>query len=207
MYLLWVKNFDICHCNVVWKIVWPRWGSSIWQVFSFFVLNVIIPLSRKCNCLSRLVTRTFNDKWFKIVLTVLSLNTLRPRQDGRHFPDDIFKWIFLNENLWISLQISLKFIPQVSINNIPALVKIMAWRCSGEKPLSETMMVILLMYICVTRPQWIKHQKKFIQTLPPKFSDSLWKWSLPNTRKITALTHLLLVPHICASKLGWHWFR
>ena len=30
---------------------------------------------------------------------------------------------------------------------------IMAWRRSGNKPLSETMMVILLTHICVTRPQ------------------------------------------------------
>ena len=37
-------------------------------------------------------------------------NTLRPRQNGRHFPDDIFKSIFLNENVWISIKISLKFI-------------------------------------------------------------------------------------------------
>ena len=34
------------------------------------------------------------------------INTLRPRQNGRHFPDDIFKWIFLNENVWISINIS-----------------------------------------------------------------------------------------------------
>ena len=27
------------------------------------------------------------------------LNTLKPRQNGRHFPDDIFKCIFLNENV------------------------------------------------------------------------------------------------------------
>ena len=27
------------------------------------------------------------------------INTLRPRQDGRHFPDDIFKRILLNENV------------------------------------------------------------------------------------------------------------
>ena len=27
------------------------------------------------------------------------INTLRPRQNGRHFPDDIFNWIFLNENV------------------------------------------------------------------------------------------------------------
>ena len=25
-------------------------------------------------------------------------DTLRPRQNGRHFPDDIFQCIFLNEN-------------------------------------------------------------------------------------------------------------
>ena len=27
------------------------------------------------------------------------INTLRPRQNGRHFPDNIFKCIFLNENM------------------------------------------------------------------------------------------------------------
>ena len=32
------------------------------------------------------------------LLLILLLNTLWPRQDGRHFPDDVFKWIFLNEN-------------------------------------------------------------------------------------------------------------
>ena len=32
-----------------------------------------------------------------------NINTLRPRQDGRHFPDDIFKCIFLNENARILL--------------------------------------------------------------------------------------------------------
>ena len=70
-------------------------------------------------------------------------NTLRPRQNGRHFPDDIFKWIFLNENVWISINISLKFVPRGPINNIPALVQVMAWRRPGHKPLSEPMMVRL----------------------------------------------------------------
>ena len=31
----------------------------------------------------------------------------------------------------------------------------MAWRRSGDKPLSETMMIILPTHICVTRPQWV----------------------------------------------------
>ena len=82
--------------------------------------------------------------------------TLRQRQNGRHFRDDIFKCIFLFENVWIWIKISLKFVPKVRINNIPALVQIMAWRRIGDKPLSEPMMVNLLTHICVTRPQWVK---------------------------------------------------
>ena len=82
-------------------------------------------------------------------------NTLWRRQDGRHFPDDIFLCIFLNENEWHSNKISLKFVPKVPINNIPALVPIMAWCRPGDKPLSEPMMVVLPMYIYGTRLQWV----------------------------------------------------
>ena len=81
------------------------------------------------------------------------INSLRPRQKGRHFADDIFKRIFLNENIRISTKNSLKFVPKGLINNIPALVLIMAWRRSGDKPLSEPMLVRSLTHICVTRPQ------------------------------------------------------
>ena len=84
------------------------------------------------------------------------INRLRPRQNGRHFADDIFKCILLNENVWIPNKISLKFVPKGLINNIPSLVQIMAWRRPGDKPLSEPMMVSSLTRICVTRPQWVK---------------------------------------------------
>ena len=67
-------------------------------------------------------------------------NTLRPRQDGRHFAGNIFKFILLNENVWIPIKISLKFVPKGPINNIPAMVQIMAWRRPGDKPLSEPRM-------------------------------------------------------------------
>ena len=83
------------------------------------------------------------------------LNTLRPRRNEQHFADDIFKRIFFNENVWISIKISLKFVPKGPINNIPALVQIMAWHRWGDKPLSEPMMVSLPTHICVTRPQWV----------------------------------------------------
>ena len=87
------------------------------------------------------------------------INTLRPRQNGRNFPDNIFEWIFLTENVWILIKISLTFVPQAPISNIPALVQIMAWRRPGDKPLSEPMLVSLLTHICVTRPQWVNTQR------------------------------------------------
>ena len=87
----------------------------------------------------------------------LKFNTLRPWQNGRHFADNTFKSIFLNENIRIPIEISLKFVPKVPINNIPALVQIMAWRRPGDKPLSEPMMVRLSTHICISWPQWVKH--------------------------------------------------
>ena len=71
-------------------------------------------------------------------------NTWRTRQNGRYFPDDIFEGIFVNENVLLSIEISLKFVPKSPINNIPALMQIMAWHRPDDKPLSEPMMVSLL---------------------------------------------------------------
>ena len=68
-------------------------------------------------------------------------NSLRSRQNRRHFADDVFKCNFLNENVWIPIKNSLKFVPRGPFNNIPALVQIMAWRRTGDKPLSEPMMI------------------------------------------------------------------
>ena len=80
---------------------------------------------------------------------------IEAEKNGRHFPDDIFKCISFNENVWIPIQISLKLVPKGPINNIPALVGIMAWRRPGDKPLSEPMMAGFPTHICVTRPQWV----------------------------------------------------
>ena len=73
---------------------------------------------------------------------------------GRDKMAAIFKCIFFNENVWISIKVSLTFVPKAPINNIPTLVQIMAWRRPGNKPLSEPMMVSLLTHICITQPQW-----------------------------------------------------
>ena len=44
----------------------------------------------------------------------------------RHFADDIFKCIFLNENMWIANKISIMFVPKGPIVSMVALVQIMA---------------------------------------------------------------------------------
>ena len=81
--------------------------------------------------------------------------SLRQRRNRRHFGDDSFRCIFLNENVFISIKFSLKFIPKGPITNISALVQIMAWRQPDNKPLSESMVIILLPHICVTWLQWV----------------------------------------------------
>ena len=55
--------------------------------------------------------------------------------------DNIFKSIFLNEIDKIPIQISLKLVPRSPIDNKSALVRVMAWRRTGDKPLPEPMMI------------------------------------------------------------------
>ena len=55
--------------------------------------------------------------------------------------DGTFKYKFVNENILISIKIAFKFVPEVPINNIQALVQIMPRHRPGDKPLSEPMMV------------------------------------------------------------------
>ena len=52
---------------------------------------------------------------------------------------DIFIRIFLNEEMWISIKISIKFVPKGSINNNQASVQMMARRRTGDKPSFEPM--------------------------------------------------------------------
>ena len=165
--------------------------SSFWQIFpSLATLEVIILTSSSAASDENLIKMTFlfqgvpvmrkefpcHDLLMWCMLPCFSrINTLKPRQNGRHFADNIFKCIFLNENVWIMVKISLKFVPKGAINNIPALVQIMAWPRSGYKPLSEPMMVGLPTHICVTRPQWVKkwsqlHQSHFL----PPFLTTFW---------------------------------
>ena len=56
---------------------------------------------------------------------------------------------------WMKMNTFRSRLPKSPINNIPALVQIMAWRRLGDKPLSEPMMVGFPTHLCITRPQWV----------------------------------------------------
>ena len=115
----------------------------------------------KCHC-SRMLYPRFTRHKALVVITdgfrfhsmhlLALINALRPRQDGRHFQDDILKWIFFNENIWILNAILPKFVPKGPIDNNRALEQILAWHRSGVKPL------VTISHTCVTRHQRINNQ-------------------------------------------------
>ena len=69
--------------------------------------------------------------------------TSPPMPNGRALADDIFKRIFLNVNIRVVIHFFVKFVPKGLIDNIPALVYMMAWCRIGDQPLSEQMLTRL----------------------------------------------------------------
>ena len=131
-------------------------------------------LSRRSNITLVGLCLSDNDVLSPCLLTQDWFDSSPPNKNGRHFPDDIFKCIFMNETFCILIRISLKFVPKGAINNIPALVQIMGWRRTGAKPLSEAMLTQFIdayIYICGARGRWVN-------TLAP--DDTMWRhrtWS------------------------------
>ena len=117
------------------------------------------------------------------VITPQRVNTLRLGQNCRHFAD-IFKFHYLQENASILLKISNKFVPKVRISNFPVLVQIMARRRPGNKPLSESIMVSLLMHICVIQPEWVNNSHCFWLWLVAWWLDRWWFSPLNNQNLI-----------------------
>ena len=121
----------------------PEYGGQ----FSPYAIPSEIMLQLPC----KFGESVLDPSWVIMSVSSAGINTLRPGQDGRHFADAIFTCIFINKNCCILIKFSLKYVRKDPVDNNPALVQIMAWRRSGDKPLSE-----LPTHICVTRPQWVK---------------------------------------------------
>ena len=118
--------------------------SAIWRPFCFGLKVLLQPWYWLCD------VRTFascmgvnrknlcclgDQKLYKMRKILSVFPEINQNVAGKHnevdtkrppFPDNIFKFIFLNENCCILMKISLKFDPHGPINNIAALVQIMA---------------------------------------------------------------------------------
>ena len=77
------------------------------------------------------------------------------RQLGGKIADDIFKRIFVNENDWMSIKISLKFIPKCAIDNKSALVQVMAWHRQATSHYLNQCWPSSVTHICGTRGRWV----------------------------------------------------
>ena len=69
----------------------------------------------------------------------LNLTCFSPGLNGHHFTHNHFKCILINEKFCILIRISLKFVPKGPIDKKSALVHVMAWRWTGDKPLPKPM--------------------------------------------------------------------
>ena len=114
---------------------WGIWGSSMAQIL---VRQGHSPLG---PCLKSELGHAY-------VWTSFALLIHCSWEKSRYFAEDIFKCIFLNENVLIEIEISLKFVPKGSIHDIPAVVQILAWRRPDSEQLSEPVMVRLLTHLC-----------------------------------------------------------
>ena len=81
------------------------------------------------------------------------VNALRPKWSRQCFTD-IFKCIFFNENVWILIKFSLKFVPEGPIYNIPTLVQILAWCRVGDNPLFRADYLYTFCIFCTQKWQY-----------------------------------------------------
>ena len=183
------------------------WCNYTWVIFIIWIQVKVLLLHAQHQAIMKISIRKMHLSGLTIlnVRTILQLvNTLRPRQNGHHFADDIFKCIFFNENIWILIKISLRIVPKGRINNIPALVQIMAWRRSGDKPLSEPMIVSLPTHICVTRPQWVNTFETILGNKPTSRIYHTWFEPMVCGNPTTLLAgHIELLAWLISSWTKW----
>ena len=77
------------------------------------------------------------------ILTSVQLNTLWPERKGSHFAGDISKYNFMKDTFGILIKISLIFVAKGPIDNKSALVQVVAWYQTGDKPIRDPMVTML----------------------------------------------------------------
>ena len=115
-------DFFVVNLNGLFNEKW-RFGdlghiNSLWPDYAIWRHRFESTLVEVMACSLTAPSHYLNDQWWFIKCVLWygncirnELNSLRTRQNGHHFADDIFKGIFLDEKVRISIEISLKFVP------------------------------------------------------------------------------------------------
>ena len=108
---------------------------------NYFIRSTKSKSNDQCTwCISDVCTLNNGTEWTHLK-NILSKLTHLPWTNWPLFRRRYFRCIFLNENVQISIKISLRFLPKGPIDDIPVLVQVMAWHWPGDKPLSVPMIV------------------------------------------------------------------
>ena len=121
--------------------------SHLWRRSGLYPAKGVCSSGGQCFCLWREESGGVGSGWVSIV-TYFVLTHLTLDKVAAILADGTFKCIFLNGNNRLPIGISLKFVPRCPINNKPALVRVMAWCRTGDKPFPETMITLFTDAIC-----------------------------------------------------------
>ena len=116
---------SVTSCYTVVKFQTAWWLMKVWYIF-----GNRMSVSINMTCSHGWAADTSNGSNSDIEAETRWTTIRRP-----HFQTSFLQWKGLN-----FYQTSLKFVPNCLVSYIPALVKIMAWRCQGDKPLTERIM-------------------------------------------------------------------
>ena len=139
---LHVQYRFILHHNILWvysradsRLAPSQWETSLQRnsISHWLGANLESALYSITYSMTVIKVEHIDYTWILQMTTHSSpFHTLSPRQNGCHFLDNIFKYIFLTKNIWISIKISPQFVLKGPSNNIPSLVQITAWRWPGD---------------------------------------------------------------------------
>ena len=148
-------NYSLTHCwlngNTVYLLYFiaalskQNFGNKIQNKYAIN-LYCVVPEEKYIGLgLTEAYIVLLDGWWFCTSCTGINLhlnqekfNSSSPGKNPRHFSNDIFKCIFMNEKFCFLVPISLKF---VANGPKSALVLAMAWRRKGDNPLSESILM------------------------------------------------------------------
>ena len=143
--MIYIYNLEVFSAQVIWRkqisLIWNKQPTHYnHAIYTVRLLNSV-SIRLHLQPAQRLTSKITLTHWGRDKMAVF-FQTF----------SNTFSWMKMYE-FWLTFHWSL-FLR--AINNIQALVQIMAWRRPGDKPLSEPVIVRLSTHICVTRPQWVK---------------------------------------------------